>query len=304
MRSRSPIDFLRQESAAVWEKEIDSGRRRHDLRPMTVPHFYTRLSLGQDLHELGLRPGDMVMVHAAMSRVGLLLSGPDVLIDALRDVVGLSGTILAYTDWNGAYDELLDGDGRVPEEWRPHIAPFDPALSRAIRDNGVFPEFLRTTPGARRSGNPGASVAAVGAGADWLTADHPLDYGYGEGSPLAKLVEAGGKVLMVGAPLDTMTLLHHAEHLAQIPGKRLRRYEVPFATPAGTVWRMLEEFDTADPVVAGLESDYFAAIVAEFLAGGHGAQGLVGEAPSVLVNAASICRFAVAWLEQHVRPER
>ncbi|MBB2699647.1 UNVERIFIED_ORG: aminoglycoside 3-N-acetyltransferase [Rhizobium esperanzae] len=226
---------------------------------MTVPHFHTRLSLGQDLRELGLRPGDMVMVHAAMSRVGLLLSGPDVLIDALRDAVGPSGTIVAYTDWNGAYDELLDGDGRVPEEWRPHIAPFDPALSRAIRDNGVFPEFLRTTPGARRSGNPGASVAAVGAGADWLTADHPLDYGYGEGSPLAKLVKAGGKVLMVGAPLDTMTLLHHAEHLAQIPGKRLRRYEVPFATPAGTVWRMLEEFDTADPVVAGLESDYFAA---------------------------------------------
>ncbi len=83
---------------------------------------------------------------------------------------------------------------------------------------GILAEFIRTTPGARRSGNPGASVAAIGAQAEWLTADHPLDYGYGPGSPLAKLVEAGGKVLMAGAPPDTMTLLHHAEHLARIPG--------------------------------------------------------------------------------------
>ncbi|TLX13029.1 aminoglycoside 3-N-acetyltransferase [Rhizobium sp. MHM7A] len=270
---------------------------------MTAPHFHTRLSLIKDLEKLGLRAGDMVMVHAAMSRLGRLLNGPDMFIDALGDVVGLSGTIVAYTDWNGAYDELLDEDGRVPPEWRDHIAPFDPATSRAIRDNGIFPEFLRTRPGARRSGNPGASVAAIGARADWLTADHPLDYGYGEGSPLAKLVEAGGKVLMAGAPLDTMTLLHHAEHLADIPNKRLRRYEAPFATSAGVVWRMIEEFDTGDPVVPDLASDYFGEIVRAFLASGAGAQGLIGEAPSVLVDAASICSFAVAWLELHVRHE-
>jgi len=239
------------------------------------------------------------MVHAAMSRVGRLLNGPDALIGALLDTVGLSGTILAYTDWDGAYDELLDKDGRVPPEWRAHIPPFVPASSRAIRDNGVLAEFIRTTPGARRSGNPGASVAAIGAQAEWLTAEHPLDYGYGEGSPLAKLVEAGGKVLMVGAPLDTMTLLHHAEHLASIPNKRLRRYEVPLAAPNGLEWRMIEEFDTSIPVVPGLDDDYFAQIVRAYLASGRGTQGLVGEAQSVLVDATSVCAFAVTWLEHH-----
>lgn len=74
-----------------------------------------------------------------------------------------------------------------------------------------------------------------------------------------------GKVLMVGAPLDTMTLLHHAEHLARIPGKRVIRYEVPFASGGGGVdWRMVEEFDTADPVVAGLDDDYFATVATAF----------------------------------------
>lgn len=259
--------------------------------------FITRAALTDDLRRLGLVAGDTVMVHAAMSKVGELLNGPDALILALLDATAPGGTILSYTDWDARYDELLDADGRVPPEWREHVPPFDPARSRAIRDHGVLAEFIRTTPGARRSRNPGASMSALGAKAEWLTADHPLDYGYGEGSPLARLVEARGKVLMVGAPLDTMTLLHHAEHLARIPGKRIRRIEVPFATPHGTEWRMVEEFDTSDPVVDGLPEDYFATIVREYLATGVGSEGDVGQAPSVLVDAAGITAFAVKWLE-------
>lgn len=261
------------------------------------PPFVTRAALVADLMALGLHRGDAVLVHAAISRVGRLLNGPDAVIDALREAVGPDGTILAYADWDASYEELVDAEGRVPEAWRAHVPPFDPLRSRAVRDNGVLPEFLRTTPGARRSGNPGASIVALGARADWFTADHPLDYGYGEGSPLARLVAAGGKVLMLGAPLDTMTLLHHAEHLARIRGKRVKRVEVPFATEAGTHWRMIEEFETGEPVVAGLAEDYFVGIVTDFLASGQGGRGKVGAAPSVLVEAAAITRFAVAWLE-------
>lgn len=259
--------------------------------------FVTRASLAVDLTKLGLAPGDAVMVHAAVSKVGRLLDGPDTIIAALRDVIGQEGTVLAYADWEARYEDLCDEDGRVPPEWRDHIPPFDPQRSRAIRDNGVLPEFLRTTPGALRSRNPGASIVALGAKAEWFTADHPLDYGYGEGSPLAKLVAAGGKVLMLGAPLDTLTLLHHAEHLADIPGKRIKRVEVPLATPAGRQWRMIEEFDTGDPIVNGLAEDYFAEIVTQFLASGQGRQGLIGSASSVLVGAAAITAFGVSWLE-------
>jgi aminoglycoside 3-N-acetyltransferase len=262
--------------------------------------FQTRSSLREDVERLGISPGDAVMVHAAMSRVGRLLNGPDALIGALLDASGPGGTVLAYTDWDACYDELLDRDGRVAEESRAHVPPFDPSASRAARDNGILAEFIRTWPGSRRSGNPAASVAAVGARAVWFTADHPLDYGYGEGSPLAKLVAAKGKVLMVGAPFDTMTLLHYAEHLSRIPGKRIRRYEVPFARNAGTLWRMVEEFETSLPVVPGLEDDYFATIVAEFLATGRGMQGPVGDAPGTLVEAAVITAFAVDWLERRL----
>ncbi len=262
---------------------------------MRIPK--TRASLFADLRRIGLKDGDMVMVHAAMSKVGSCINGPDTLIGALVDAVGPKGTILAYADWNGSYDDFLDEDGRILPEWRDHIPPFEPQTSRANRDNGVLPEFVRTAPGARRSGNPGASVVALGAQSDWLTSDHPLDYGYGVGSPFAKLVTAAGKVLMVGAPLDTMTLLHHAEHLARIPNKRLRRYEVPMLDQTDVIWRMIEEFDTSDPIVPGLPDDYFGDVVREFIAIDSSSQGLVGDAPSVLISAAPIVKFAVEWLE-------
>ncbi len=165
------------------------------------------------------------------------------------------------------------------------IRVFDPGPGKTPRTSLVF-------------GNQKINVRPRDADkVEWFTADHPLDYGYGEGSPLAKLVAAGGKVLMLGAPLDTLTLLHHAEHLADIPGKRIKRVEVPLATPAGRQWRMIEEFDTGDPIVDGLAEDYFAEIVTQFLASGQGRKGLIGSASSVLVGAAAITAFGVSWLE-------
>lgn len=259
----------------------------------------TAAALERDLRRLGLGAGDTVMVHASMRLVGRLLHGPDALIQALRDVVGAAGTVVAYADWESPYEELLDPRGRMPDVWRDRVPGFDPATARAIRANGVFPEFLRTTPGALRSGNPGASIVALGARAAEITADHPLDYGYGPGTPLARLVALDAKVAMIGAPSDTMTLMHHAEHLARLPGKRVKRCEVPFATPAGTVWRMVEEFDTSTPIVDGLADDCFARILTGYVDGGWATHGFVGDAPTILCQAGDITAFAVRWLEEN-----
>jgi aminoglycoside 3-N-acetyltransferase len=256
----------------------------------------TRSRLAEDLRELGLADGDTVMIHAAFSRVGKVLGGPDTLVDAVLDVIGPDGTVLSYQDWELSVD-IWDDDGRVLDDLRAHVPPFDPATARPSRDHGIIAATIGTRPGVLRSGNPGASVAAIGARAEEFVHAHPLDYGYGEDSPLARLVEAGGKVVMVGAPLDTMTLLHHAEHLADLPGKRRIRIEYPLATPAGVVWRMVEEFDTSVPVVGGPPEDFFRLIVEDYLAAGAGSRGLAGQAPSVLVDAAGMTAFAVTWLE-------
>lgn len=102
------------------------------------------------------------MVHAAMSKVGPLLNGPDALSNAVLDVIGPEGTMLVYTSWDSVHEDLMNDDGRVLAKWRDHVPGFDPRASRAVRMDRVITEFVRTMPGGFRSGNPGASVAAIG----------------------------------------------------------------------------------------------------------------------------------------------
>ena len=278
------------------------------MRAPPASPWHSRQSLAADLRNLGVAAGDALMVHAGLRSVGRVISGADAVIAALRDAIGPNGTLLAYADWEA--DLWADGHGGmeqnplvipVRDELRAHALPFDPLASRATRDNGAFPELLRTTPGALRSANPGASCVALGHRAAFFVTDHAMDYGYGPESPFGELVAAEGKVLMLGAPLEKMTLQHHAEHMARLPSKRVVRREQPVRAQNGTTqWRWFEEFNTSVPVVAGLADDYFVEVVEAFLATGEGARGKVGDADCVLVPAAPMVSFAVAWLESRL----
>jgi aminoglycoside 3-N-acetyltransferase len=105
---------------------------------------------------------------------------------------------------------------------------------------------------------------------------------------------------MIGAPWDTMTLVHHADHLADIPDKRMIRIEVPFTDGGTTRWRFVEEYDTSEPVHADLPDDYIGRIVTAYVDSGGGHQGLIGAAPSLLVDARPLLSFAIGWLEDRV----
>ena len=223
--------------------------------------------------------------------MGYIVGGVNVLAQALFDAVGPDGTVSAYVDIELCYDENADDPADVPV--------FDKRIAQAARDHGILHETLRNWPGTLRSDHPDAGVIANGRLAAWITADHPLQYGYGEGSPYEKIVESGGKVLMIGAPLDTITLLHHAEHLANIPEKRVRHYRRLMAGARGPVWVDFEEFDTCDPVASYLPDDAFNRIARDHLAAGYGREGRIGEAVSYLFDAPDLVRFAVDWLERY-----
>jgi aminoglycoside 3-N-acetyltransferase len=259
----------------------------------------TRSRLVEDLRRLGLRPGEVVMLHASVSAIGWVVGGPDMVIQALLDVLGPEGTLMMYVGWEDDPYKLTEW----PEEWQKayleECPPFDPQRSRAHRKWSILTEYLRTWPGACRSDHPEASVAAVGAKAQWITADHPLNYPYGPGSPFAKLCEARGKVLLLGAPLNTLTILHHAETIARIPNKRIIRYKMPVLRAGKRVWVEIEDIDTSEGIVEGHSSEeYFKTIAREYLASGKGRSGKVGEAESHLFDAAELVEFAVKWLER------
>ena len=243
------------------------------------------------------------MLHASVRAVGWVVGGPDRIIEALLEVLGPEGTLMMVVSWEDGTYELAEWSAEKQQAYLEEGAAFDPARSRAQRKWSMLTEYLRTWPGSCRSAHPDASFAAVGKLAAWITADHPLRYGHGPGSPLAKLCQAGGKVLLLGAPFTSLTLLHYAEHLAQVPGKRIVRYRCPVLEEGRRVWVELEEFDTNN-LIGQWEGDwYFALIPQEALARGIGLVGRVGAALSYLFDAAALHRFAVEWLEEHLGTE-
>jgi aminoglycoside 3-N-acetyltransferase len=258
-----------------------------------APLPVTRGALAQAFRSLGLDAGQSVMLHASVKAVGPVMGGPNVILQALQDALGPDGTVMMYVGWHDIPDFVLELPPDARALYYAEHPPFDPVTARAVRDHGIMAEVLRTWPGAWRSLNPEASMVAVGARAAWLTRDHPLDYGYGAGSPLAKLVEIGGQVLMLGAPLDTITLLHHAEYRAALRHKHVIRYQCPILRDGQAVWVDVEDFATGDP-----HDDYsFEAIARDYLTLNRARRGTVGQADSYLFGAADLVAFAVTWLE-------
>jgi aminoglycoside 3-N-acetyltransferase len=111
-------------------------------------------------------------------------------------------------------------------------------------------------------------------------------------------------VLMLGAPLETVTLLHYAEELARIPNKRLVTYRVPIRAGDEIEWLTIHDIDTSkgafdyEAVVPG-EKDGFEVIAAEALSAGIGRVGKVCDADSCLFPAQELVQFAVTWMEMH-----
>jgi aminoglycoside 3-N-acetyltransferase len=212
-------------------------------------------------------------------------------------LLGEKGTLVMLAGWEDNPYHLAEWPNDKQVAYMNECPPFDPATSRANRKWSILNEYLRTRPGAFRSSHPEASFVAHGRLARYITENQPLQYGYGSGSPLSKLYDAGGKVLMLGAPLDTITLLHFAEFLADLPGKRVAKYKMPVMKSGQRVWIDLEEYDTSRGVIEWQGEDYFSIIGREYISSGRGSVGMVGEAKSYLFDARDLVDFAVQWME-------
>ncbi len=243
------------------------------------------------------------MVHASLRAVGPVDGGADGVVDALEAAVGPDGTLLMTL---GARDDWAWVNER-PEADRPHLLrdtePFDCLLTPADPDVGILAEVFRTRPGTKVSDHPEGRFGASGRLADRLLEKVPWDDYYGPGSPLERFVHADGRVLRLGANLDTLTVLHYAEYLAPIrPKRRVRRHRV-VAGLHGPELRVIECLDDNDGIVDHPGEDYFALILRQYLATGRASTGVVGRAPSELIQAADVVEFGSAWMAEHLVPE-
>ncbi|HWV25137.1 MAG TPA: AAC(3) family N-acetyltransferase [Thermomicrobiales bacterium] len=165
----------------------------------------SREEIAVGLRHLGLGAGDVVLVHSAMSRLGWVEGGAEAVIGALLDTVSPGGTVLFPT---------LTGTERDGPE---HPPVMDVRTSSCW--TGRIPQIALACPGAVRSLHPTHSVTAIGARAGEYTAGHErVTTPCGPGSPYVRLMERGGKILLLGGVTqESNTSLHAMEELADVP---------------------------------------------------------------------------------------
>ncbi len=163
------------------------------------------------LRKLGVKKGDLLLVHSATSKCGYIEGGAKTVINAIRKVVGEKGTAL-FPTFTRPY-VLLEGLNR---SW--NYRPFDAADISQISTGNVPKTLLESFPEALRSKHVTHSWAGFGPlAADCLNAHGAFDPPGSANSPMGKALEHGGKVLHFGSSIATTTFVHFLEDHNDLP---------------------------------------------------------------------------------------
>ena len=179
-------------------------------------------NIAEALKAVGVSKGQSIMVHTSLSSLGYVCGGAQIVIEALLESVGPEGTIMMPTQSWKNLDPTAGVHWEEPEEWWELIRDNWPAYDKGITPTntmGAVAEMFRKWSGTLRSDHPARSVAANGKYAEYLTKEHDISNIFGEGSPIGKLYELDGYVLLIGVGYDKNTSLHLADVRAEYPGK-------------------------------------------------------------------------------------
>ena len=261
--------------------------------------MYSIEELAKDFRKLGIAAGDTVMLHASVRAVGEVAGGPDAIHLALKSALTPEGTLMMYASCPRFYDEVGRGNLTMEQERELHekLPAFDPLTARSDRDNGILVEFLRTFPGSHVNHHV-ARFVCWGKQTEYLLASQPWDYAFGADSALERFLLLDGKIVLLGSDHDAVTFLHYVEHIVDIPGKRVARYQVPVMENGCRVWRAMEEFDTSgDGAHANWPDRFFAKIVDSLLLKTENNGALVGNAVTHILSARELLDFALPVME-------
>lgn len=262
----------------------------------------TQAQITRDLRALGLREGDLVMVHASLRNLGPVEGRAVGVIEGILAAVVPGGTMLMVLGATDDHAWVNEHPETEREALLVDAEPFDTRTNPALAEIGTLAEVFRRYPGVVVNDHPEGRFAAYGELAADLLDDLPWDDYYGPGSPLERLAE-GGRILRLGADLDTVTALHYAEYRCSVwPKRRVRRYR-RVATPEGPRNRVVDCLDDEHGIVDYPGEDYFADCLRDYLATGRARTGVVGNARAELLDAADIVAYGERWMDEHLEGE-
>lgn len=252
-------------------------------------------SLSRDLSRLGVKSGMVLLAHSSLRSLGWVCGGPVAVILALEKVLGPEGTLVMPTFSGDLSDPAGWRNPPVPESWwqtiRDTMAAYDPDLT-PTRMMGAVPETFRKQKGAVRSDHPELSFSARGPHAERITSDHELSYGLGEHSPLARIYELDGWVLLLGVGYANNTSIHLAEYRADLPKRKELKLGAPMMVEGKRKWTEFKNIEFREHLLPKIGQAFEAETNAVRI-------GKVANADARLFPQRALVDFAVAWLERH-----
>ena len=247
-----------------------------------------------------------MLVHTSLKQIGYTVGGPQAVIRALMNIVNNCGTIMMPTFTNEAgYADPLDWKHPpVPQKWAEHIRmnlpPFDPATTPSV-GMGAIAELFRTYPDVHRNHHPIVSYAAWGSNADFVLDGHTLEMMDGENSPLARIYDLDGKILLLGVGYNNCTTIHLATYRQDDPP--MTTVSIPTWDESGQVhWNRYQEVvNPGDMERSIVEKKMirFSDIGSAFEETGAVTVGRVGNAESRLIPQPALVDFATEYFNNH-----
>lgn len=243
---------------------------------------------------VGLECGDNVIVHTSLSSFGFVCGGAQTVIEALLECVSGNGTVMMPSQSWKNLDPSSGVHWQEPEEWWDIIRNNWPAYDKAVTPTntmGAVAEMFRAYPGTLRSDHPARSFAANGKHAKYLTENHGLNDIFGNGSPLGKLYELDGHVLLLGVGYDKNTSLHLADTRADYPSKHYVTEHSAIKVNGKREWAAYETLY--------VDGEDFERIGAEFEKVRRVARSTVGNAVIRYMSQRELVDFAVDWINKN-----
>lgn len=255
----------------------------------------TQKTLAADLYKLGVRAGITLIVHSSLSSLGWVCGGAASAVLALEEVLGEEGTLVMPTHTTDLSDAASWRHPPVPEKWWQQIRDETPAYKKDLtptRQMGAIPECFRKQDGTLRSNHPLVSFAARGRDAELVVGSHGLDYSLGEGSPLARVYDLNGWVLLLGVGHSNNTSIHLAEYRATYPAKKKVRSGAPILLNGARQWVWFDDINFDDSDFEKIGTDFATDA-------GPVTKGRVALADALLVPQRQLVDYSLCWIERN-----
>ena len=202
----------------------------------------------KELRMIGLSRGMVLLAEADSARLPYVVGGEQALIEALMELVGYEGTLIVPSFTPELLDPACVASCPFPydswEDIRRNSLPYRPKLSMPVHADPFVHQFLRND-GIVRSNHPLYSFAAWGKYAKVICRRHPLHFALNEDSPLGRIEELGGYVLLLGNDFDTAVIHALAKYRSRRWPVCLRR--LPLEKSTSLYWKDVLDYRLDSP---------------------------------------------------------